>query len=229
MEWSGYETRQTPLLCFCGTEGIHRSIAFPSFWSYWPLKTLHYFILSQLAKRKQRIVHPPEASNRNCSKSWLGKESESLNSNVAAITNANTNASDNRQCKRRSSTSLLDINIHPSRDKSLNKWHVTIFYSCLQHSPTMVVSNMCPALRLCWHRVNELVICTDVTCLLCIPHYFYQAVKNVLELSINLLNVTSTQVFILWVTFILCILKRIKGLFSLCHLHCLSHFWLVFV
>ena len=75
----------------------------------------------------------------------------------------------------------------------------------------------------------NLSICTDVTCLLCIPHYFYQAVKNVLELSINLLNVTSTQVFILGVTFILCILKRIKGLFSLCQLHCLTHFWLVFV
>ena len=38
IEWNGYEACQTPDLCFCGLKGAQHSIAFLSFWSYWPIK-----------------------------------------------------------------------------------------------------------------------------------------------------------------------------------------------
>ena len=37
-DWNGYEACQTPGLCFCRLEGAQHSIAFLSFWSYWPIK-----------------------------------------------------------------------------------------------------------------------------------------------------------------------------------------------
>ena len=36
--WSLSDSWQTPYLCFCGLEGAQHSIAFLSFWSYWPIK-----------------------------------------------------------------------------------------------------------------------------------------------------------------------------------------------
>ena len=50
IEWNGYETRQTPLLCFCGPESAQRSKEFLSF-----------------SNRKQRIVHFHGTSNIKCS------------------------------------------------------------------------------------------------------------------------------------------------------------------
>ena len=57
MEWLG-----NPLLyvfvSFFGPDCVQLSIAFPSFWTYWPVETLHEFIQSQFLKKKQRIVRP---------------------------------------------------------------------------------------------------------------------------------------------------------------------------
>ena len=62
MEWLG-----NPLLyvfvSFFGPDRAQRSITFLSFWTYWSIETLHWFIQSQFVNKKQRVVHGQGASN----------------------------------------------------------------------------------------------------------------------------------------------------------------------
>ena len=66
--WNPLDSSVNVFFSFFGRDCTQRSIAFLSFWTYWPIETSHSFIQSQfLNKKKQRIVQGQGASNINYS------------------------------------------------------------------------------------------------------------------------------------------------------------------